>query len=524
MFPVRPTLFRCIAFVLLGMAWASMAKAEASATGLSSFPLPLSAYQDQGQPLLQRWQLRVQADPFNLVASLIFLLAIVHTFLTPWFRRLSHRLEKQHRAKIIAQNRTAADKPHEDAHDDASFAATAFHFLGEIEVVFGLWALVLGGAILLRGRENGWHDFVQYFGHDLTFTEAIFVVVIMTIAASRPVLMAAEALIRQVARLGFGTVGAWWLALLGFAPLLGSFITEPGAMTVIALLLKKKFYALSPSPAFAYATLGLLFVNVSVGGALTHFSAPPVLMVAAPWQWDTGTMLGNFGWKAALGIVLGTLLYGWIFRKELKAMSAKKKEVAEHKQPLRWRDRTDPLPWWVMLAHVFFLAWTVLMSHYPPLCIGGFLFFLAFAEATRHHQNVLELRGPLLVGFFLAWLVIHGRCQAWWLEPLMSSGLSPLALMLGSALFTSFNDNAAITYLATQIPGLANSAKYAIMAGALAGGGLTVIANAPNPAGQTLLARYFPDGVSPWRLLLGALLPTAILLILFLFLKSPLME
>jgi hypothetical protein len=50
-----------------------------------------------------------------------------------------------------------------------------------------------------------------------------------------------------------------------------------------------------------------------------------------------------------------------------------------------------------------------------------------------------------------------------------------------------------------------------LVAGAVAGGGLTVIANAPNPAGVTLLKQGFSDeSIGAGGLLLGALLPTAI--------------
>ena len=75
---------------------------------------------------------------------------------------------------------------------------------------------------------------------------------------------------------------------------------------------------------------------------------------------------------------------------------------------------------------------------------------------------------------------------------------------------TSFNDNAAITYLASLVPGFTDELKYAVMAGAVTGGGLTVIANAPNPAGQSILGRFFVNGVSPLGLALGATLPTLI--------------
>ena len=68
------------------------------------------------------------------------------------------------------------------------------------------------------------------------------------------------------------------------------------------------------------------------------------------------------------------------------------------------------------------------------------------------------------------------------------------------------------------MPGFTDALKYAVVAGAVTGGGLTVIANAPNPAGQSILQRYFPEGISPLGLLLGALAPTVIMGLCFLML------
>ena len=151
------------------------------------------------------------------------------------------------------------------------------------------------------------------------------------------------------------------------------------------------------------------------------------------------------------------------------------------------------------------------MAHYPLLVVLGFLFFLAFVEATRRYQVVTSLRGPLLVGFFLLALVIHGRIEQWWIEPVLSS-LSEWPLMIGAMLLTALNDNAAITYLASLVPGFSDSLKYAVVAGAVAGGGLTVIANAPNPAGQSILVSRFGDeGISAVKLFLWAILPTVIM-------------
>jgi hypothetical protein len=339
----------------------------------------------------------------------------------------------------------------------------------------------------------------------VTFTEPMFVVVIMAIAGTRPVLRCAESCLRVVAGFGGGTPGAWWLAILIVAPLLGSFITEPAAMTIAALLLARQFYVLQPSSRLAHATIGLLFVNVSVGGTLTHFAAPPVLMVATTWQWDTPFMFLHFGWKAALGIVAATTLYYFVFRNELVALGR-----GQARERGRGEGAGAPVPAWITLVQLGFLAFTVSVAHHPVLFVGGFLFFLAFSQATAHHQGKLELRSPLLVGFFLAGLVIHGGVQSWWIEPVLKR-LDEVPLFLGATLLTAFNDNAAITYLAAQVPGFGDQLKYAVVAGAVTGGGLTVIANAPNPAGQSILQRYFPDGVNPLGLALGALVPTAIM-------------
>jgi len=333
----------------------------------------------------------------------------------------------------------------------------------------------------------------------------------MAIASTRPIVKLAEQIMGRVAAFGQSTTQAWWFSILTLAPLLGSFITEPAAMTIAALLLAKQFYDYNPSPKFAYATIGLLFVNVSVGGTLTHFAAPPVLMVAAPWGWDIVFMMVNFGWKAVIGVVIANILYYIIFKNEFANLKkSDSSESSETNTPVKWEDREDPIPGWVTVTHLLFMAWTVFNAHYPPLFIGGFLFFIGFTMASKAYQNKLEIKGPLLVGFFLAGLVTHGGVQAWWIAPVLQS-LSELPLMIGSTVLTAFNDNAAITFLATLVPGFTDGQKYAVVAGAVTGGGLTVIANAPNPAGQSILSRYFPGGVNPANLAMGAAIPTVIM-------------
>lgn len=490
---------------------------------VAEFPIPLSEYKtsdpqavDGVEPSIgQILASRIKRDPFNLVATIIFILAIAHTFMASKFLRMAHAAEHAHEERIKEEGRTASAKPHDDAVDDVSLKATIYHFLGEVEAIFGIWIFALAGAATYF---YGWGDFKAYISHDRNFTEPMFVVIIMAIAATRPVLRFSESIMSKAAKLGDGSPAAWWLSVLTIAPILGSFITEPAAMTIGALILGKKFYAHNPKPSFAYATLGLLFVNISVGGTLTHFAAPPVLMVAGKWGWGMDYMMLHFGWKAVIGILVANLLYFFIFRRELSRLN----DVSDGREDgvlhaIAWKDREEPIPLWITAVHLGFLAWTVYTAHEPALFVGGFLFFLAFLMATYHHQNSVSMKGPLLVGFFLAGLVVHGGCQGWWIGPVIPA-LPDSLLMLGSTVLTAFNDNAAITYLASQVEGLSEAKKYAIVAGAVTGGGLTVIANAPNPAGQSILGKYFPGGVSPLKLLAGAIVPTIIMFIMFKFL------
>ena len=471
---------------------------------LSEFPRNVSAYPSlPGQPLIDVLLSRVDIDPFNAIATTIFMLAVMHTFFAGWFRAAAHSV--QHRLDRELAAAGVAPRP--------SVKAEALHFLGEIEVVFGLWGLPLLLAIVLT---HGWSTATHYVNDTVNYTEPLFVIVIMALASTRPVIVLAESWLRTLARLGGSTPGAWWIVILTVAPLLGSFVTEPAAMTIGALLLARQFYDLNPSATLRYATLGLLFVNVSIGGTLTHFAAPPVLMVARTWEWTTPYMLGHFGWRAATAIAVSTALYYFAFRREFAALSAQQAvpEVEVASEDAATGLALLPIPLWVTVAHLGFMAWTVLNAHYPALFIGGFLFFLGFAQATAPYQSRLDIKTPLLVGFFLAGLVIHGGLQGWWIAPVLSS-LSEDGLFWGATVLTAFNDNALITYLATLVPDFSESFKIAVVEGAVTGGGLTVIANAPNPAGQALLGRFFDQSVSPAKLFAAAVIPTLVAAALF---------
>lgn len=425
----------------------------------------------------------MNATPVELLATVLFGLAVIHTFLVKKFEQLAHK------------------------YPAGSMQENAFHFLGEVEAVFGMWAAVLVvGMVAL----NGGHSAVEYL-ESINFTEAAFVFVIMAIAGTRPVIKLAEQIIVAFSKVIPGPQKmSFYISALIIGPLLGSFITEPAAMTVTALILQKNFFSRPDmSTKFKYATIGLLFVNISIGGTLSHFAAPPVLMVAGKWGWGMAHMIGTFGYKAAISVIAGTIVIAFMNKNEL---------LGDFSLRAERDDRMHPT-WWITLIHVVFLALVVATAHHMVVFLGMFLFFLGFTEVTKEYQDTVKVKESLLVGFFLGGLVILGTLQAWWLKPILSS-LSDLPLYLGTTALTGITDNAALTYLGSLVE-LTDSQKYYLVAGAVTGGGLTVIANAPNPAGFGILKGNFGEnGISPLGLLKSAILPTILALIAFQFLPS----
>ncbi|GEC96991.1 MAG: hypothetical protein RLZZ220_3182 [Pseudomonadota bacterium] len=410
----------------------------------------------------------------EILAATIFAIAVIHTFSTRFFAHLAH-LQPRH--------------------------AGLWHLLGEVEVVFGFWAFVLIASLFwLSGQDAA----VSYL-EGRNFTEPMFVFVVMVIAASRPIVTTVINAVRLLAALiPVRKVLAVYFLCLAIVPLLGSFITEPAAMTLAALMLRDRYFSRGLSNRLKYATLGMLFVNVSIGGTLTHFAAPPVLMVAAKWQWDTPFMITHFGWKAAVAVFVNAVVLTWLFRRELIT----KGNTDEH-------TGRAPMPLAMAGIHLAFLFGVVLFAHHPVVFMGLFLFFLGFTEAYKAHQDRLILREGLLVAFFLAGLVVLGGMQQWWLQHALV-GVEPTLLYFLATALTAVTDNAALTYLASLVEGVSPEFKYAIVAGAVTGGGLTFIANAPNPAGVAILKSSFDDeSISPMGLFLAALPPTCVAIVAF---------
>lgn len=413
----------------------------------------------------------------EIVSSVIFALAILHVFSVKYFEHLANKSEKH---------------------------SGLFHLFGEIEIVFGVWAMVLVlfmFAIVGKTATVGYVDSRNY-------TEAMFVFVIMVIAATRPILQSVVLFVKKLSiMLPYKGAIGFYLVVMFIVPLLGSIITEPAAMTLAALILSDKLFSQGISTRLKYATLGTLFINVSIGGTLTNFAAPPILMVASTWGWDTLFMLTTFGWKAMIAAFINTLIVIGIFYKELSNITIKTAS-----------SEREPIPFFIVLTHFIFLFLVIYFSHYPSLFMSIFLLFLGITYAYQRYQDRLILREGLLVAFFIGGLVVLGGQQEWWLKGLISS-LGNMEAFVGAVTLGAFTDNAAVTYLASLVDGLSDEFKYYLVAGAVTSGGLTVIANAPNPAGVAILKGHFEDSAVDARwLALGALLPTMVAALCFLVL------
>lgn len=414
------------------------------------------------------------------VLSTVFLaLALIHSFLTPVFAKVSKKFEPD------------------------SIGESFFHLLAEVEVVFGFWAFVF---LSIWAAFYDFQSAVQY-QESLKMTEPLFVFCIMILASTRPIVTVGRSVLLFFVRFLSRIVPAdikliQMFVLLGIGPLLGSAITEPAAITILALLLYRMLERSDEK--LLYAVLALLFVNISVGGGLTHFAAPPILIVAQKFGWGLTDVFRQIGEVVICATLTNAFLFCLVFKNKIKT------QITELKAD------SYPMPLWVIITHLVFLVLIVMTSHHSNVFMGLFLVFIGLTTVTRKYQDGLKFREAFLVGFFLAGLIVLGSMQKWWLTPVLTV-LKDKTLFFVATGLTAITDNAALTYLGSQVEGLSETSKWALVSGALTGGGLTILANAPNPAGFAILSEKFPQkSLNALKLFLAAIVPTTVTIVFFL--------
>ena len=419
----------------------------------------------------------------EVLSTVILAVALLHSFMTPVFAKISKKFP------------------------EGSSREAFFHLLAEVEVVFGFWAAIfLSAWAVLEGPAV-----VINYQQSLNMTEPLFVFCIMILASTRPIVTVARqfllfiaALLKRVVPVDQKIIQIF--VLLSFGTLLGSFITEPAAITILALLLYRMLDKADET--LLYGVLALLFVNISIGGGLTHFAAPPILIVAQKFGWGLKEVFINLGEAVICAVFANAFLFCVIFKNKIKA------------QISSLETETYPMPLWVTVTHLLFMVCVVMTSHYQNVFMSIFLAFIGLTTVTKKYQDGLKFREAFLVGFFLAGLIVFGSMQKWWLTPILEV-ITNKTLYFAATGLTAITDNAALTYLGSQVESLSETSKWALVSGAITGGGLTILANAPNPAGFSILASRFPNSsLNALKLLLAAIIPTSIAIFFFMILGN----
>jgi len=245
-----------------------------------------------------------------------------------------------------------------------------------------------------------------------------------------------------------------------------------------------------------------------VGGGLTHFAAPPILIVAHKFGWGLKDVFLQIGEAVICATLVNAFVFCFIFKNKIKTQ-IKKLESENY-----------PMPLWVTLSHLLFLVAVVMTAHHDKVFMGLFLVFIGLTTVTKKYQDGLKFKEAFLVGFFLAGLIVFGSLQKWWLTPILTAMQDTTLYFVATGL-TAITDNAALTYLGAQVEGLTESSKWALVSGALSGGGLTILANAPNPAGFAILSEKFPQqSLNALKLFLAAIIPTTIAITFFMLLGN----
>lgn len=452
---------------------------------------------------------RIETQPENLLFTLIFLLAVIHSFVAPLLLKAASKRIRRHEMPIDpVAGGSKSEIPKRTGHfSKETFFWEMVYFFGEIEVVFGLWAIPL---LLSMVWFFDWDTPVAYIKSN-HYTEAAYLFVSMAIAATYPVIRFVEQVSEKVMGWFEDTPLTWWMTLLTLGPLFASYLKDTSMMTIVAILLMRHFYIFRPPLKLALATQSLLFVNMGVAGSLTSVASPTALLVSGPWGWDTGFMFFTFGWKAMVGIITVNVVYWFLFRESFAALNRKAKTMFLQKVEV------VDVPFWVTGVHLAFLVWVILTNNEPALYLGAFVLFLGFYQATHPYQIALSLRVPILIAFFVASLELHASLQGWWAEAFLES-FKEQVLPFVALVLTTICHNSMVVYLATFVPHLTDRAKEAYFSGAIAASGLTLISSGANLIGYKVLSQAFDEPIAPSTIFIYSFLPTFIMLAIFLYL------
>lgn len=422
-------------------------------------------------------------------ATSLFVLSIIHMFLAPWFTRLYRFF--QHK-KIVFPERWKK----------YLWLSEFFRLIGRIELVFILWSIPL---FFLFIYTEGYRITMAYF-NTRNYTFALFIMIMWILLGSKPISYLAEHTFAKIASIGRQSPKSWWLTVMFVAPLSTSFLKETGAIIIATTLLAKYFYDLSPSSKFAYATMGLLFSNISVGGLLTASSSRSLSMVYPVLRWSHSEVIINFGWKALLAICISTLTYYYIFRKEFKNFPNKVAYIVKSNRKI---------PVWMICSHILFL-YTLIHFRSIPILMGGVLIlFLFFHRLTIFYQRKIDLLKIGFLGLFFLGMSFLGGLQEWWILSLIKK-MSDFGYMLTSYMLSIFLDNVLVNLMMHDVPMVTDCYLYLIISGCVAAGGLTLISNTPNIVGYSALRPFFQTpSFSFWKLFVSSLFPSIVAFLIF---------
>lgn len=427
-------------------------------------------------------------------ATLLFFFSIVHTFLTPWFYNRFQIC--QHRKTIFPER-----------WKKYLWLSECYRLLGKVEIVFILWAVPL---FLLFLCTEGYKMTISYF-NSRNYIFSLFIIIMLILLESRPIVYLSERIFSSIAKIGKQSPRCWWWTLMIATPLSSVLLKETGAMIIATALLARNFYKFSPSTRFAYATMGLLFSNISLGGLTTGLSSRALFIILPSVKWGNGFILKYFCWKAIIAMLVSTTVYYLIFRKEFARfpkLVTGSSSVKEH------------IPKWIICVHILLICAVILARFVPLLMVAILMFYLGFQKFTIFYQRPIRIGKACFVGLFYAGLVIFGELQEWWVLELMHR-MSDFGYMMTSYVLSIFLDNALVNYLVHNLPVATDCFLYLVIAGCMSAGGLTIISNIPNIVGYLALRPFFPSSsFSLGWLFLFALGPSIIAVMTFWILKD----